>query len=87
MQHKNKRILIEFIRKSSAEEFYAHISESAECPVRLITGDSSIQERKDIIADIENMQEVIINSGFHLKEEVYINVRDRGHEHAKIKNQ
>lgn len=36
------------------------ISESAECPVRLITGDSSIQERKDIIADIENMQEVIL---------------------------
>lgn len=60
LQHKNKRILIEFIRKSSAEEFYAHISESAECPVRLITGDSSIQERKDIIADIENMQEVIL---------------------------
>ena len=56
----NKRILIEFIRKLSAEEFYAHISESAECPVRLITGDSSIQERKDIIADIENMQEVIL---------------------------
>ncbi len=27
---------------------------------RLITGDSSIQERKDIIADIENMQEVIL---------------------------
>lgn len=60
LQHKNKRILIEFIRKSSAEKFYAHISESAECPVRLITGDSSIQERKDIIADIENMQEVIL---------------------------
>ena len=60
LQHKNKRILIEFIRKSSAEEFYAYISESAECPVRLITGDSSIQERKDIIADIENMQEVIL---------------------------
>ena len=60
LQHKNKRILIEFIRKSSAEEFYAYISESVECPVRLITGDSSIQERKDIIADIENMQEVIL---------------------------
>lgn len=29
-----------------------------------------------IAVNAENMQEVIINSGFHLKEEVYLNVRD-----------
>ena len=29
-----------------------------------------------IAVNADNMQEVIINSGFHLKEEVYLNVRD-----------
>lgn len=55
-----KKILVEFIKKSSAETFYKMMKELTDVPVRLMNGDSSLQERKKIIADIENMYEVIV---------------------------
>ena len=39
-----QKILVEFIKKASAEEFYKKILEESTCPVFLMTGDSSIQD-------------------------------------------
>lgn len=56
----NKKILIEFIKKKSAEEFYTYLKDNTEKPVFLMTGDSSIQERKSIINKVEEMDSVIL---------------------------
>lgn len=55
-----KKILLEFIKKSSADEFYRILKEQAECEVLLMTGDSSIWERKKLIRTVENCKEVIL---------------------------
>ena len=60
LKHRNGKILIEFIKKSSAEEFYELIREDSDALVFLMTGDSSIQERKNIIKKIEAMSYVIV---------------------------
>lgn len=54
------KILIEFIKKSSAEKFYNVIKEECECPVMLMTGDSSIYDRKKIIEKIKDLDSVIL---------------------------
>ena len=57
----NKRkILVEFIKKASAEEFYKKILEESTCPVFLMTGDSSIQDRKKVIEKIKGQKSVLL---------------------------
>lgn len=66
MQHilgnieKERKILVEFIKKASAEDFYKKIKEESSCPVFLMTGDSSIQDRKKIIKKIKEMKSVLL---------------------------
>ena len=55
-----RKILVEFIKKSSAEEFYKKIKDENTCPVFLMTGDSSIQDRKKIIENIKEMRSVLL---------------------------
>lgn len=55
-----KKILIEFIKKVSAEEFYKAIKDGSEYPVFLMTGDSSIQDRKKIIEKTKELKYVIL---------------------------
>lgn len=59
LENKNKKVLIEFIKKASAEEFYRILGERVES-VFLMTGDSSIQERKDLIEKIKRLSSVIL---------------------------
>lgn len=57
IQHKKEeRILIEFIRKDSAYQFYQKLlgCPEIECPVSCLTGDDSIYEREQILAPIKN---------------------------------
>lgn len=56
----NDNILIEFIKKSTAEEFYRLLKQSIDKKVYLITGDSSIQDRKRIIQTVEEEEGVIL---------------------------
>lgn len=55
-----RKILVEFIKKASAEEFYKKILEESTCPVFLMTGDSSIQDRKKIIEKIKGQKSVLL---------------------------
>ena len=50
----NQKVLVEFIKKKSAEEFYERMKEQTDYPVLVMTGDSSIQERKRIIEKYKN---------------------------------
>ena len=59
LENKNKKVLIEFIKKASAEDFYRILGERVES-VFLMTGDSSIQERKDLIEKIKGLSSVIL---------------------------
>ena len=59
LENKDKKVLIEFIEKASAEECYRILSEREES-VFLMTGDSSIQERKDLIEKINGLSSVIL---------------------------
>ena len=52
--------MVEFIKKASAEDFYKKIKEESICPVFLMTGDSSIQDRKKIIEKIKEMKSVLL---------------------------
>lgn len=61
LKNKKQKVLIEFIKKSSAEEFYSILIERNEAElVFLMTGDSSIQERKDLIEKINGVSSVIL---------------------------
>lgn len=55
-----KKILIEFIKKKSAEEFYCNIRKKSRIPVLLMTGDSCILDRKKIIRQTKEMKSVIL---------------------------
>lgn len=60
---KGKKILIEFIRKGSAEEFYQRLlEEEVEETVLCMTGDDSILERKQMIKRIKNEKGIILVS-------------------------
>jgi len=52
---KKKKILVEFITKKSAEHFYQYMKGSQEkiCPIRLLTGDDNVAERKCILKELE----------------------------------
>lgn len=52
--HKNKKVLIEFIKKNTAYSFYQKLSEreEIEVPVMCITGDDSIYEREKLLKPI-----------------------------------
>lgn len=54
-----KKVLIEFLSKKTAEEFYALINEESEitCSVRLMTGDDNSAERKKILEEIKDTPE------------------------------
>ena len=56
----SQKVLVEFIKKATAERFYQFLKEETEIPVLLMTGDSSIQERKDIIKKAEQLSSVIL---------------------------
>lgn len=55
-----KKILIEFIKKKSAEEFYRNIRKKSRIPVLLMTGDSCILDRKKIIRQTKETKSVIL---------------------------
>lgn len=55
-----RKVLIEFIKKSTAEEFYRMIEKKNKGICFLMTGDSSIRDRKMIISKIEKMKSVIL---------------------------
>jgi len=51
----NKKILVEFLSKKTAERFYRKMCEDIDitCKIRLITGDDNSIERKNILHEIE----------------------------------
>lgn len=57
-QGENKKILIEFITKKDAEEFFSMLKSSEEVymPVQCLTGDDSLYQRESIIAPIRDKQ-------------------------------
>lgn len=61
---KGKKILVEFIKKGSCEEFYKMLSERDEIEetVLCMTGDDSVLERKKIIETIKKENSVILIS-------------------------
>lgn len=60
---KGKKVLIEFIKKASAEQFYELLlEEELSLPVLCITGDDSVLERKAIIQQCKTQQEIILVS-------------------------
>lgn len=56
----HKKVLIEFIKVKSAEKFYCLIKERALTQVLLMTGASSILERKQIIEKTRSMDSVVL---------------------------
>lgn len=56
----DKKILIELITKKRAEELYQLLKEQTETEVLLMTGDSSILERKRMIQKIKEAKSVIV---------------------------
>ncbi len=58
---KNKKILVEFIKKQSAYEFYYRLKEE-NLEVELLTGDDNIVERQRILEKIKDLDEVILVS-------------------------
>lgn len=60
--YKNKKILLEFISKSSAYNFYNKLKEDYEiiCDVELMSGDDNIGERDRIIKKVKSMQSIIL---------------------------
>lgn len=60
LQHENKKILMEFITKNSAREFYNAIKEESTVPVFLMTGESSLEERKLILQKVCSMDALIL---------------------------
>lgn len=60
--HSRKKILIEFIRKQSAYDFYRRLKEDEEITSRieLITGDDNSIERDRIISIVSNTNDVIL---------------------------
>lgn len=55
-----KKILIEFISKKSAENFYRMIVDTVDCEVLFMSGDSSIWERQKIIEKLSYLKSVIL---------------------------
>lgn len=56
----DKKILLEFIKKKTAEEFYHSIKEESAASVYLMTGDSSIEERRRLIQTINEADSLIL---------------------------
>ena len=59
-QNAGRKVLIEFIKKKSAEDFYRLLQDMTDRHILLMTGDSSIQERKDMIDNISSMSDVVL---------------------------
>lgn len=59
-QDGSRNILIEFISKVHAYEFFEILSVAEEVEILLMTGDTSIQERKQIIQKVKKEQGVIL---------------------------
>lgn len=55
-----KKILIEFISKKSAEAFYRMMVDTVECEVLFMSGDSSIWERQNIIEKLSKLKSVVL---------------------------
>lgn len=62
LKNQHKRVIVEFIKKKTAQEFYRLIKNDTDegVTVRLMTGNSNIQERKDIINEIKELESVIL---------------------------
>ena len=56
----NSNVLVEFIKKSRAEEFYQLMKEVSNRKVYLMTGDSSIQDRKRLIQMVQEASGVVL---------------------------
>lgn len=64
-KHKGKKILIEFIKKSSAYEFFELLNENKEnlnikSKLLLLTGDDNLAERKKVIDKVSKYNDVIL---------------------------
>ena len=55
-----KKILIEFISKKSAENFYRMLTDIVDCEVLFMSGDSSIWERQNTIEKLSQLKSVIL---------------------------
>ncbi|WP_411680227.1 CRISPR-associated helicase Cas3' [Clostridium thailandense] len=58
----HKKILVEFINKNSAYEFYNKLKDDEEilCHIELMTGDDNISERNRILEKIKTSEEIIL---------------------------
>lgn len=63
LEYKDKKVLIEFITKKSAEEFYNKLKDLGkleDTKLILITGNTSLSDRKKLIKYINNEEKVIV---------------------------
>ncbi|MBV7273831.1 CRISPR-associated helicase Cas3' [Clostridiaceae bacterium UIB06] len=58
----HKKILVEFINKNSAYEFYNKLKDDEEilCQIELMTGDDNISERDRILEKVKTSEEIIL---------------------------
>ncbi|MBX7382591.1 CRISPR-associated helicase/endonuclease Cas3, partial [Clostridium chauvoei] len=66
-KHKNKKILVEFISKKSAYDFYSYLIERKELgelefDIRLLTGDDNTIERENILNEIRTLNNILLIS-------------------------
>lgn len=63
-EHKNKKILVEFIKKASAYEFFNYLMERKEQlnikGILLLTGDDNLVEREKIIDKVKDEEDVVL---------------------------
>lgn len=59
-ENAGKKVLVEFINKDRAENFYRLLQDMTDRRIFLMTRDSGIQERKDIIDNISSMSDVVL---------------------------
>jgi CRISPR-associated endonuclease/helicase Cas3 len=60
LEFRNKKVLIEFISKKSAREFYLLLKETDECHIELLTGDDNVARRDMVISKTKDIKPFIL---------------------------
>jgi CRISPR-associated endonuclease/helicase Cas3 len=60
LRYKDKKVLVEFISKTTAREFYNLLRQADDVYCVEITGDDNVRNRKKIIADIQSRSRIIV---------------------------
>lgn len=60
LRYKDKKVLVEFISKTTAREFYNLLRQAEAVYCVEITGDDNVRNRKKIIADIQSCSRIIV---------------------------